>query len=139
MELLGFLQQPLLLGGAKDLGSLVEIGWQSLNKKQMARYSRQVFMNKKKQKLHGNINDYPLVEVKWLDCLADNSWMSIDKAAKLEPAIAYSVGYKLLQTKSKVTIFADYTIDPEDQSITVGNTNTIPAAWVQEVTEITFK
>ena len=77
-------------------------------------------MNRKKQKLNGNINDYPLVEVKWLDCLADNSWMSIDKAAKLEPAVAYSVGYKLIQTKSKITIFADYTIDPEDQSITVG-------------------
>ena len=139
MELLGFLQQRLLLGGAKDPEYLVEVGWQSLNKKQMAKYSRQVFMNKKKQKLHGNINDYPLVEVKWGDCLADNSWMSIDKAAKLEPAIAYSVGYKLLQTKSKITIFADYTIDPDDNSITVGNTNTIPAAWVQEVTEITFK
>ena len=139
MELLGFLQQPLLLGGAKDLGYLVEVGWQSLNKKPKARCCRLVFMNKKKQKLHGNINDYPLVEVKWLDCLADNSWMSIDKAARLEPAVAYSVGYKLLQTKSKVTIYADYTIDPEDQSITVGNTNTIPAAWVQEVTEITFK
>ena len=35
-------------------------------------------MNNKKQKLNGNINDYPLVEVKWLDTLADNSWMSID-------------------------------------------------------------
>ena len=96
-------------------------------------------MNRKKQKLNGTINDYPLGEVKWLDCLADNSWMSIDKATKLEPAIAYSVGYKLLQTKSKITIFADYTIDPEDKSITVGNTNTIPAAWVQDVTEIIFK
>ena len=96
-------------------------------------------MSRKKKKLTGTIDDYPFVEVKWLDCLADNSWMSIDKAARLEPAIAYSVGYKILQTKSKITIFADYTIDPEDQQITVGNTNTIPASWVQEVTEITFK
>jgi len=95
-------------------------------------------MNNKKQKLSGNINDYPLVEVKWLDCLADNSWMSIDKAAKLEPAIAISIGYKVIQTKSKITIFTDYIIE-DDGSITVGNLNTIPAAWVQDVTEITFK
>ena len=95
-------------------------------------------MNKKKQKLSGNINDYPLVEVKWLDTLADNSWMSIDKAAKLEPAIAISIGYKVIQTKSKITIFPDYIIE-DDGSITVGNLNTIPAAWVQDVTEITFK
>ena len=94
---------------------------------------------KTKQKLTGTIDDYPLVQVKWFDTFADNSWMSIRKATRLKPAIAYSVGYKLLQTKSKITIFADYTIDPEDKSITVGNTNTIPAAWVQDVTEIIFK
>ena len=95
-------------------------------------------MNKDKQKLSGNINDYQLVIVKWLDTLADNSWMSIDKAAKLEPAIAYSIGYKIIQTKSKITIFTDYIVE-EDGSITVGNLNTIPAAWVQDGTEITFK
>ena len=95
-------------------------------------------MNKKKQKLHGNINDYPLVEVKWLDCLADNSWMSIDKAVAAKPAVAISIGYKILQAREKITIFTDYIIDDEDGSLTVGNVTTIPAAWVQEVTEIIF-
>ncbi len=94
-------------------------------------------MNKKKQKLNGNINDYPLVEVKWLDCLADNSWMSIRKATRLKPAIAYSVGYKLLQTREKITIFADYS--QGEDGLEVGNLNTIPAAWIQDVTEISFQ
>ncbi len=92
----------------------------------------------KKKVLTGSIDDYPFVEVKWFDTLADNSWMSIDKAAKLEPATAISIGYKIIQTKSKITIFTDYIVE-DDGSITVGNINTIPAAWVQDVTEITFK
>ena len=34
----------------------------------------------KKKVLTGTIDDYPFVEVKWFDTLADNSWMSVDKA-----------------------------------------------------------
>ncbi len=133
-----FHQQPLYLGGARDLGCLAEIGSKSLKKKQKAKCCRLVFMNKKKQKLSGNINDYPLVEVKWFDAVSDSSWLSIDKATAAKPAIAISIGYKILQTRDKITIFTDYIIDDEDGSLTVGNVTTIPAAWVQEVTEIIF-
>ena len=97
-------------------------------------------MNRKKEKkITGSIEDYPFVEVRWFDTLADNSWMSIEKAKKLKPAICISKGHKLIQTKELLTIFADYSIDAEDGSLTVGNTNTIPGAWVQEVTEIVIK
>jgi hypothetical protein len=96
-------------------------------------------MNKKKKKLEGTIENYPFVEVQWLDTLADNSWMSIEKAKKLKPQICFSKGHKLIQTKELITIFADYSIDAEDKSLTVGNTNTIPGAWIQEVTEIVIK
>ncbi len=92
----------------------------------------------KKKVLTGTIDDYPFVEVKWFDALADNSWMSVDKAKKLKPAICISKGHRLIHTKNLITIFADYSIDAEDGTLTVGNTNTIPGAWVQEVTEITF-
>ena len=94
---------------------------------------------KKENKITGSIEDYPFVEVRWFDTLADNSWMSIEKAKKLKPAICISKGHKLIQTKELLTIFADYSIDAEDGSLTVGNTNTIPGAWVQEVTEIVIK
>ena len=131
-------QQLLYLGGARDLGCLAEIGSKSLKKKPKAKCCRLVFMNKKKQKLSGNINDYPLVEVKWFDAVSDSSWLSIDKAVAAKPAIPRSLGYKLIQTRKKITIFTDYIIDDEDGSLTVGNVTTIPAAWVQEVTEIIF-
>jgi hypothetical protein len=97
-------------------------------------------MNRKKEnKITGTIEDYPFVEVRWFDTLADNSWMSVEKAKKLKPAVCISKGHKLIQTKELLTIFADYSIDAEDGSLTVGNTNTIPGAWVQEVTEIVIK
>ena len=97
-------------------------------------------MNRKKEKkITGSIEDYPFVEVRWCDTLADNSWMSVEKAKKLKPAVCISKGHKLIQTKELLTIFADYSIDAEDGSLTVGNTNTIPGAWVQEVTEIVIK
>ena len=97
-------------------------------------------MNRKKEKkITGTIEDYPFVEVRWFDTLADNSWMSVEKAKKLKPAVCISKGHKLIQTKELLTIFADYSIDVEDGSLTVGNTNTIPGAWVQEVTEIVIK
>jgi len=91
----------------------------------------------KKKKLTGTIDDYPLVQVRWVDTLASNEWMSIPKAIRLKPAVCYSLGYKLLQTREKITIFADYSQD--EDGLEVGNLNTIPAAWVQDVTEITFK
>jgi len=105
----------------------------------MAKLNRRAFMNKKKKKLEGTIENYPFVEVQWLDTLADNSWMTIEKAKKLKPQICFSKGHKLIQTKELITIFADYSIDAEDKSLTVGNTNTIPGAWIQEVTEIVIK
>ncbi len=92
---------------------------------------------KTKNKLTGTIDDYPLVTIKWRDCLASNEWMSIRKATRLQPAICHSLGYKLLQTREKITIFADYSRD--EDGLEVGNLNTIPAAWIQDVTEITFK
>jgi len=91
----------------------------------------------KKKKLTGTIDDYSLVQVRWVDTLASNEWMSIPKAIRLKPAVCYSLGYKLIQTREKITIFADYSQD--EDGLEVGNLNTIPAAWVQDVTEITFK
>lgn len=91
-----------------------------------------------KTKVTGTIADYPFVEVKWLDCIADNSWMTVARAEKIEPAICISKGHLLVRNKKVITIFADYSYDMEDGSLSVGNTNTIPGGWVQEVTEIIF-
>ena len=94
--------------------------------------------NKSKHKLTGTIADYPLVEVKWYDAVGDSGWMDINKALLAKPARPVSLGYKLLQTKDKIIIFTDYIVDDEDGTLTVGNVSIIPAAWVQDVTYITF-
>ena len=94
--------------------------------------------NKSKHKLTGTIADYPLVEVKWYDAVGDSGWMDINKALLAKPARPVSLGYKLLQTKDKIIIFTDYIVDDEDGTLTVGNVTIIPAAWVQDVTYITF-
>ena len=96
-------------------------------------------IRKKKKKLTGTIADYPLVEVKWNDATGDAGWHDINKAMLSKPAKPVSLGYKLLQTKEKIIIFTDYIVDEEDGTLTVGNVSTIPAAWVQDVTEIEFK
>ena len=95
--------------------------------------------NKKQKKLSGTISDYPLVEVKWSDATGDAGWHDINKAILSKPARPVSLGYKLLQNRDKIIIFTDYIVDDEDGTLTVGNVSTIPAAWVQEVTEIEFK
>ena len=94
--------------------------------------------NKSKHKLTGTIADYPLVEVKWYDAVGDSGWMDINKALLAKAARPVSLGYKLLQTKDKIIIFTDYIVDDEDGTLTVGNVTIIPAAWVQDVTYITF-
>ena len=94
--------------------------------------------NKKNTKLTGTSADYRLVEVKWYDAVGDSGWMDINKALLAKPARPVSLGYKLLQTKDKIIIFTDYIVDDEDGTLTVGNVSIIPAAWVQDVTYITF-
>ena len=103
------------------------------------RMSKKEPKNRKQKKLSGTIADYPLVEVKWYDAVGDAGWHDINKALLSKPARPVSLGYKLLQTKEKIIIFTDYIVDDDDGTLTVGNVSTIPAAWVQDVTEIEFK
>ena len=103
------------------------------------RISKKEPKNKKQKKLEGTIADYPLVEVKWNDATGESGWMDINKAKISKPAEPVSLGYKLYHTREKLIIFTDYIVDDEDGTLTVGNVTTIPAAWVQDVTEIEFK
>ena len=95
-------------------------------------------MNKEK-KLTGKIADYKLVKVKWFDATGDAGWQDINKAIMSEPVRPVSLGYVLLHTKAKIILFTDYIVNEEDDTLTVGNVTTIPAAWIQEITNINFK
>ena len=101
--------------------------------------SKKESKNKKQKKLTGTIDDYPLVEVKWYDATGDSGWQDINKAMLSKPARPVSLGYKLLQNRDKIIIFSYYIVDEEDGTLTIGNVTTIPAAWIQDVSEITFK
>lgn len=95
-------------------------------------------MNKEK-KLSGKITDYKLVKVKWFDATGDAGWQDINKAIMSEPVRPVSLGYVLFQNKAKIILFTDYIVNEEDDTLTVGNVTTIPAAWIQEITNINFK
>ena len=103
------------------------------------RVSKKESKNKKLEKLTGTIDDYQFVEVKWNAATGESGWMDINKAKLSKPARPVSLGYLLEKTKEKLIIFTDYIVDDEDGTLTVGNVTTIPAAWVQDVTEIEFK
>ena len=92
-------------------------------------------MSKKKIKLNGTIDDYPLVKVSTLDWVSHSEWMHIDKARRLKPDKCFAVGYLRTKSRSKVQTFASYSYD-EDGAISVGTIETIPGSWVLEVQKI---
>ena len=49
----------------------------------MYKNSKKEAKNKKKQKLTGTIEDYPLVEVKWHDATGDAGWHDINRQCYL--------------------------------------------------------
>ena len=63
-------------------------------------------MAKKKIKINGTIEDYPLVKVSTLDWVSNSEWMHIDKAARLKPDKCFAVGYLLTKSRSKVQTFS---------------------------------
>ena len=92
-------------------------------------------MAKKKIKINGTIENYPLVKVATLDWVSNSEWMHIDKAARLKPDKCFAVGYLLTKNRSKVQTFSSYSYD-EDGALSVGTIETIPGSWVLEIKEI---
>ena len=100
----------------------------------MGKLSQRV-STRKKIKLKGTIDDYPLVKITTLDWDSHSEWMHIDKARRLKPDKCFAVGYLLTENRSQVQTFASYSYD-EDGSISVGTIETIPGSWVLEVKKI---
>ena len=92
-------------------------------------------MAKKKIKINGTIENYPLVKVSTLDWVSNSEWMHIDKARRLKHDKCFAVGHLLTENRSIVQIFGSYSYD-EDGSISVGTIETIPGSWVLEVKKI---
>jgi hypothetical protein len=86
----------------------------------------------------GNIiDDYPFVEIEWLDIEGDAGWSSTKDLSKEQLPICVSKGYLLSQSKGITRIFTDY-IKTKDKPTfdNIGNTTIIPTAVIKSIRKI---
>jgi hypothetical protein len=80
------------------------------------------------------IDDYPFVEIEWLDIEGDAGWSSTKDLSKEELPVCVSKGYLLSQSKGITRMFTDY-IKTKDKPTfdNIGNTTIIPTAVIKWV------
>lgn len=77
----------------------------------------------------------PIVRVEWDDCQGKSGWVSVKKAFELEPAHGVTVGF-LLEWTDEALRMSGAAIAEHGIVTEVGNTDVIPAGWVQRVEEL---
>ena len=86
----------------------------------------------------GNIiDDYPFVEIEWLDIEGDAGWSSTKDLQKEQLPVCVSKGYLLSQKNGITRIFSDY-IKTKDKATfdNIGNTTIIPTAVIKSIRKI---
>ena len=86
----------------------------------------------------GNIiDDYPFVEIEWLDIEGDAGWSSTKDLSKEQLPVCVSKGYLLSQSKGITRIFTDY-IKTKDKLTfdDIGNTTIIPTSVIISIKKI---
>jgi hypothetical protein len=83
------------------------------------------------------IDDYPFVEIEWLDIEGDAGWSSTKDLSKEELPVCVSKGYLLSQNKGITRMFTDY-IKTKDKPTfdNIGNTTIIPTAVIKSIRKI---
>ena len=83
------------------------------------------------------IDDYPFVEIEWLDIEGDAGWSSTKDLSKEQLPICVSKGYLLSQSKGITRMFTDY-IKTKDKPTfdNIGNTTIIPTAVIKSIRKI---
>ena len=83
------------------------------------------------------IEDYPFVEIHWLDIEGDAGWSSTKDLSKEQLPVCVSKGYLLSQSKGITRIFTDY-IKTKDKPTfdNIGNTTIIPTAVIKSIRKI---
>ena len=86
----------------------------------------------------GNIiDDYPFVEIEWLDIEGDAGWSSTKDLSKEQLPVCVSKGYLLSQSKGITRIFTDYIKTKEQPTFdNIGNTTIIPTSLIQSIEKI---
>jgi len=86
----------------------------------------------------GNIiDDYPFVEIEWLDIEGDAGWSSTKQLKTEKLPTCVSKGYLVSQQKGVTRIFTDY-IKTKDKDTfeDIGNTTIIPTSVIQSIKQI---
>jgi hypothetical protein len=83
------------------------------------------------------IDDYPFVEIEWLDIEGDAGWSSTKVLSKEQLPVCVSKGYLLSQSKGITRMFTDY-IKTKDKPTfdNIGNTTIIPTAVIKSIRKI---
>ena len=83
------------------------------------------------------IDDYPFVEIEWLDIEGDAGWSSTKDLSKEQLPVCVSKGYLLSQSKGITRMFTDY-IKTKDKPTfdNIGNTTIITTAVIKSIRKI---
>ena len=104
------------------------------------RIQRTKTLNFNLKKLNNKIEDYPFVEIRWMDIEGDSGWSDTKTLKNLKLPICVSKGYLLSQAKGVTRIFTDY-IETKDKDTfdNIGNTTIIPTSVIQSIKKIPLK
>ena len=86
----------------------------------------------------GNIiDDYPFVEIEWLDIEGDAGWSSTKQLNLEQLPTCVSKGYLLSQKNGVTRIFTDYIKSKDKPTFEdIGNTTIIPTAVIKNIKKI---
>jgi len=84
-----------------------------------------------------NINNYPFVEIRWVDIEGDDGWSSLSSLDKDKLPIAVSKGHLLSQRKGVTRIFRDYIESKESNTFEdIGSTVIIPTSVIVSIKKL---
>jgi hypothetical protein len=83
------------------------------------------------------IDDYPFVEIEWLDIEGDAGWSTTKDLNKEKLPVCVSKGYLVSQKNGITRIFTDYIKSKDKPTFdSIGNTTMIPTSVIESIKKI---
>jgi len=93
----------------------------------------------KKRKTDNELDNYPLVEIKWYDIVSESTWLSIKELKEMELPVCVTKGHLLSQSKGVTRVFGDYAEDDDGGIADLGNVTIIPTSVIINIKKIVDK
>ena len=74
---------------------------------------------------------FKLVKVDWIDAAGNTSWQHLRDAQRANPSKIVTIGYKIRDDKTALTIAGSIT-----ENLNVHDTTVIPRGWVTKITPL---